>query len=623
MNFKVVIYTAITCLLFFIPIVLFTVKTTRQLQAAIIIPTPTPASHDWQTYETLRKDNQIKQPQKILEVWIEYHAKSSQTFLIKKLSKVNGYIQTQANNDLPFMIQLMGKNNVLLEQHFAVPNIVTGHTAIEPDGTFHAGIYPLENEEFMVTMLWNDNATDLKITTRDGNEITHTNVSKAQEINNKPDFFALRATQFLKSDTDETSGTDNHFSFLIPSAYAAENKKTLNIAFIGDKYIDNNKFRKDIVQIGEKLVSYEPFKTRARQIMFYIINNEKNLGCYYNTQIGNSIICNDAVIKNELNMKSVPYDYIVTLLNNTQFGSTSIKGAASLYINNGEWMDNAFVHELGHVFGGLLDETLTEGLPSPAQQDNQIYNLNYEGRIAQGDGNCFAGTPPAAKWNNIADKISYEKNCTYPDWYASSENSIMRNLASISFNTVSQNVLQRRFSEKVGLVPVAVRPNFFCMSSATCDLGANKGVGKKCRTKKTGDYKGGCNENLICNIENDTSSDCIENNKCTGVCEKSVEGMGQQCITRTDEPDFNRNVCPNELACDTRRDKSKSCKIDGACKGTCQKIFQGFKPGQPCTTTMKIDWQGGCIDGYRCKIINEDNDLCQNAGKCRGICAAF
>lgn len=137
-------------------------------------------------------------------------------------------------------------------------------------------------------------------------------------------------------------------------------------------------FRRDVDRYMKVLFSFQPFSTmKDRFNMWYIeapseqsgIDNPA-LNCYVNTQFGltySTLNLDRYVfpIENKI-IRDVaahaPYDFICILFNSPKYGGGSIFNQFSASYSRidsvGEawWPDYVFIHEFGHLFGGLGDE---------------------------------------------------------------------------------------------------------------------------------------------------------------------------------------------------------------------------------------------------------------------------
>jgi hypothetical protein len=262
-------------------------------------------------------------------------------------------------------------------------------------------------------------------------------------IVNKPsEFQTIRGDELLNLSAQQPNG-----DLLLQPAHAQGANKVLNIVIIGDGYNDLNAFHEDAKRASRTFIQYEPYKTRASQIAFHIVDNIDSLGCSSIDE------CKTAVMQ-EINSAGVPYDQVAVLLNyEASNGSESDGKDFALVGNMDENMPHRFTHEVGgHGIGKLLDEYVVS--QNDGNIDNEIHQLGNGSGPPPGDGNCYAGTPPVAEWNNIGDSGGYRKGCFYPNWYASSQGSIMGSSEGPPyphyFNAVSQCIINARLDKLVG-----------------------------------------------------------------------------------------------------------------------------------------------------------------------------
>jgi hypothetical protein len=265
----------------------------------------------------------------------------------------------------------------------------------------------------------------------------------APVVNNTLEFQTIKGDELLNSSTPQLN-----LNLLSQPAPAQATNKVLDIVIIGDGYTDLNTFYEDANLASQTFIQYEPYKTRASQIAFHTVDNFDSLGC---SSIAN---CKTAVMQ-KINSTGVPYDQVAVLLNyEASNGSESDGQNFALVGNVSKNMPHRFTHEVGgHGIGKLLDEYVE--FQNDGTIDNKIHQLGNGSGPPPGDGNCYAGPPPVAEWNNTVNSGDYRKGCFYPNWYASSEESIMGSSQGPPyphyFNTVSQCIINRRLDEVVGL----------------------------------------------------------------------------------------------------------------------------------------------------------------------------
>ena len=131
-----------------------------------------------------------------------------------------------------------------------------------------------------------------------------------------------------------------------------------------------------------------------------------------------------------------PFDKVLVIVNSPDYGGS---GGAIGVSYNGEWGPRIFVHEFGHSFGGLEDEYVK--YLGDGERDNKTHQ------------NCFAGIPPALEWQGLVRLEDYRLGCAYPNWYSSSQNSIMSSIEFPFFNVISQDLLRKQLAFYVNTTP--------------------------------------------------------------------------------------------------------------------------------------------------------------------------
>lgn len=233
------------------------------------------------------------------------------------------------------------------------------------------------------------------------------------------------------------------FLFAIFSIAKADSgsSKYLNITFIGSDYTlaDMNLFHQNANDAKNYLLTFEPFKSRASQILFHYVDNTSDLGCSHGSPTTERFIgCNDSLVTQAVNNSGTPYDRIVVLVNDSGYGGSAEKDGAHLAIaSNGPDSSKVVVHELGHSFGDLDDE--------------YNYNETTDGLISDSvESNCYSGIPPASDWSSLVGSGDYTLGCKYRNWYRSFPESIMINIDATYFNAVSQDLLNKQMDNYAG-----------------------------------------------------------------------------------------------------------------------------------------------------------------------------
>ncbi len=222
------------------------------------------------------------------------------------------------------------------------------------------------------------------------------------------------------------------WSLLVSSpvfAGGADNGR-LDITFISQGYSDFNAFHADAQRFADYLLTIEPFKSRASQIDFRNVDNPIDLVC---ASAGGVLECNSQNAINAVEASGTPYDKIVVIANNPALSGRSKTTVAT--ITNPAGAEKIFVHEFGHLLGGLKDEyTSVSG------------SGGMTGAI---DANCYAGTPPASAWTSVAPR-DYGIGCVFANWSRPSKASIMYTSESKYFDVVAQAILNQKFDQYAG-----------------------------------------------------------------------------------------------------------------------------------------------------------------------------
>lgn len=381
----------------------------------------------------------VEAPKQILELQLNYDTEALPAISIVRAERKNGYAPTSEG---PLSVVLVDKKGGhLLEVPFALPHEVEG-PPIPPHGVIVSGerkLRDLAKSSFVLTIPWSPSAAEAIIFDEQGNEISSLLLDGVTYINNKPDFVTLpgeRAQEVLKGKEEKTGDVsfkakeDSFLSHFVNKAEAADNN-TLDIAFIGEDYTDMTKFYTDVERNIAFMLSVEPFKTRASQIVFHAVENTRDLSCSYN---GRLLTCNQATASTVINDSGVPYDSIVIIVNNSTYGGSGTFGGTTVAYN-GSWGPSVFVHEFAHSFALLIDEYL-------------LYNAtgNTSNSVNK---NCYMGVPPVTAWASF-EPLDYSQECTYTNWYRPSASSIMRDISVPHFNTPSVALINQKMDSVAG-----------------------------------------------------------------------------------------------------------------------------------------------------------------------------
>jgi hypothetical protein len=397
----------------------------------------------WQTSKQLIATGKIPPPSKILEVDLEYNEGNNPKLTISGLAEKNGYVPSILINPNPYGIQLLDINNrIVYQQQFNLSN-KANYDYPDSEGNLHGGIVSLSNFSFAETLPWFDSINQIRILDENAQIITSEPFLNVKVINNNSDFRSIRGDELLNNQDKLNINTFQ------PQKALAATGRVLNIVFIGNGYTDMNAFHADATRFGDTFLTFEPYKSYASKIMFHTIDNTRNLGCGASSGLSRLVVCNSQLVIQIVNSSGVPHDGIAVINNSSQYGGGVVGGIPAQY--NGPKGPAMFVHEFGgHIFGRLLDEYLYTGEASNGPINNKLYNIDGVATVA-GDGNCYAGNPPASGWNGLVNSADYKQGCNNElNWYAPSQSSVMRALGNMYFNAVSQAMIKRRLDALLG-----------------------------------------------------------------------------------------------------------------------------------------------------------------------------
>jgi hypothetical protein len=206
-----------------------------------------------------------------------------------------------------------------------------------------------------------------------------------------------------------------------------DSEKKLDITFISEGFNPRqlSKFLDNVREYSAYLLTFEPFRSRASQIAFHRVDNLETLEC---ARKGRSVSCNHSSVHRQTYLAGVPADVAVVIVN-TKWHCGSGDARLAVVCNDGGMGKETFVHEIGHSFGGLLDE--------------YVRLKDEDSRAVSTGANCYPSAP-APGWQGVVELREYHRGCTFPHWYRSSENSIMRDLNAPFFNRLSQAILNEK-----------------------------------------------------------------------------------------------------------------------------------------------------------------------------------
>lgn len=391
---------------------------------------------EWRKGSQLIKEKKIPAPQKILEINLSYDENASPIIKVASVNIKNGYSPKYLPQDKGYELQVYNKQNKLVASlTFTIPNKLAG---LPPprEGEQRPPIDPkdliLKKVDFTLTIPYIETAKTLQILDPNKKVIATKDLSNIPIINNKPNFDSIPGANLPEKQS-------NLWNFLFHQAFARSSDGKLHIVFISNGYKDINQFHDDVVRFKDTLLTYEPFKTRGSQILFDRVDNTVGLGCNYpDPKAPSLIVCNDSLVKQKINDAVVPHDKIYVIVNdNVIAGTVNTFQQIAVGTNIKDDGQHIFVHELGHILGGLLDEYVDDSYYGEAINTDTV------------NANCYTGKPTTEVWKGIPIS-DYKEGCTHKNWWRSSKHSIMQYSNYHYFNTVSQGILNKSIDYYAG-----------------------------------------------------------------------------------------------------------------------------------------------------------------------------
>ena len=269
--------------------------------------------------------------------------------------------------------------------------IIYGPPNLEGERPAEAGSKVLDYVSFAETMKYSSEVVGVRVTDRDGKVVTSQDLTG---ISVKPRVLQewpcdTNLPPYIYKPVSNSGKKEGLLSFLAQKVFAVQG--TLYVAIIGDKYTDLNEFNSDANDVIASFLSLSPYKDRAAQIRFNLVNNASDLECQYHPVVTRLLYCNNSLVTSAVNASGVSYDTIVVIVDSSIYGGS---GGSIAVTYNGSEMEGVGAHELlGHTFGGLLDAYILYS--GNGILDNKTHSLF-------GDrGNCYAGSPPTSDWPGI------------------------------------------------------------------------------------------------------------------------------------------------------------------------------------------------------------------------------
>lgn len=404
-----------------------------------------PAGRDWRTSDELIQNKEIQEPAQILQVDFRYDADAQQFLRVIKAVVKQGYAPKYALLDSGYNLVLKSMaGDIVLSQLFQIPNTVFDPPPQAGD-VFKNAPFKLPKMDFSITVLLPGNAVELVIADPQGAIIFQQNISELPVQKNRPAFRTLPPNNSSPRSLNlPKSGKTNWFyalitDILIATAEASTSDGTaLDVTFVGDNYTaaDLALFHQDADTVITHMLTYEPFASRANQVVFHTVDNTTvDLGCYHDANVPRLITCNNSTVFSVLNNAGAPYDKVIVLVKDSVYGGSATMPDMVAVSYNGTSLPQVGVHEFAHTLK-LNDEY------NITTSNGPLNNTTYA--------NCYAGNPPCASWNGLVSDSDYALGCYYPNWYRSSPCSIMLQLDCMYFNNVSKKLIDSDISYYAG-----------------------------------------------------------------------------------------------------------------------------------------------------------------------------
>jgi hypothetical protein len=380
-------------------------------------------NYNWVAAAQTAKDGRVPAAGKILELNLNFDSSASPALSFTSATIKNGYLATvDPTAETDYKLQGLDQSgSVVSELRFVIPNQFSDPPPLGGEKPGTGGVI-FKKSDFSLTLDYQTKIKSVQVVTEDDVVVASKDVSQEKSADNKADYQSLPGEVAVKTSAVSSASRGNA---LIPIAMAATN--TLDITFIGDNYTtttDLDLFHTDVNAFIANLLTYEPYKSRAGQILFHYVDNTASLGCAYDAQTARLLTCNNSNVTQKVNSSGVPYDKIVVIGNNSTYGGS---GGSIAVAYNGSSGSQVFVHEFGHSQANLIDEYNL--YTSNGSLDNKSH------------ANCFAGTPPYSGWSTSVAALDYTVGCNYPNWYRPASGSVMISLGYHYFNSISQAMI--------------------------------------------------------------------------------------------------------------------------------------------------------------------------------------
>lgn len=395
---------------------------------------------DWKPANEILQRGDHPPAKEILEINLRYNEKASPLLSLVNAFRKRGFPPEPESGEEALSLTLLNQGKEELYQTKFLISTTVEDPPPQPGEA--VGTLPrFSVVDITVTTPWFSEVTSFSVADSRGKVLLTSSLLEIPQLFKEPNFHSIRG--------DDQKQRYQPFLPSLPNlsreVYAQNKGQYLDITFIGDNFLtagDLSLFHANVDLYASRLLTYEPFKTRASQIYFHYIDNTTDLECRHDMNMPRLIVCNDSRVFQLVNDAGVPYDEVIVIINDSQYGGSGGSIAVSY---NGSYGPEVVVHELGHSFGNLRDEYV---LYSGGTPDGKVYR------------NCYNGVPPATEWEGTVSSSEYFLGCQYSMRYRSSDESIMRVLEARYFNKVSQILLNQEFDYYVAPTPsITVKPS--------------------------------------------------------------------------------------------------------------------------------------------------------------------
>lgn len=364
----------------------------------------------------------VRVPIAAVDVTFSFKESGTPQLTVTEVKQVSAFVPTYPPLNAGYTLEVVdAREAVTASTRFAIPNKSEDIAVLNGESS-QGRIITFPEVNFILTLPTTTRSRSIRIKDPDGSVIETKQLAQAKKN--------LLATTV---DTVYSSITSSLSTLVSAQTNAPE---FVDIAFVSANYNGNmGQFRSDVEKSKSHLLTHEPIKSRASQFKFYTVDNTQDLGCKRMPPGSRILVCDHAKAVEAVRQASVPYDIIIVIVNDNEYGGAAYISNHIAFTYNGILLKEVFVHELGHAFGELLDE-YTYGTTEP--HDNKVH------------ANCFAGSPPASEWNGIVQSGDYANGCTHNNWRRSSEHSVMQALVYDYFNEVSKRLLNERIDYYAG-----------------------------------------------------------------------------------------------------------------------------------------------------------------------------